>query len=217
MITTIPLRALAMCGYANDPRSEKSYDYLLELRAEDGSWPTYLSPDGKVGYQVVGYRQLPNSRLGCRSNSTGALTAFSYHPKHRNHPDIKKVLDLLLARETRDRQSLGFEVARYIGMEAAHGYLTYYTRWDIAHILNLCWRIGVNPSDPRVADLITYLKEIQGSYGLWEYQPKPEATRWITYDILFSLSKLDEKTTDEWISTQPRTKYKAYPRTRRRY
>ncbi len=217
MITTFPLRALAMCGYAEDSRSESAFEYLLTLRAEDGSWPTYLSPDGKIGYQVVGYRQLPNSRLGCRSNSTGALSAFAYHPKRRNKPEMKRVLDLLLARESHDRQALGFEVARYVGMEPAHGYLTYYARWDVAHILNLCWRIGANTSDPRIADMIKYLEENQGKYGLWEYQPKSEASRWITYDLLYSLSQIDKEGMSDWISTEPRTKYKAYPRARKRY
>ncbi|MFX1323533.1 MAG: prenyltransferase/squalene oxidase repeat-containing protein [Promethearchaeota archaeon] len=215
LITTIPLRALAMCGFAEDKRSEKAYDYLLSIRTEDGSWPTYLSPDGKVGYQVVGYRQLPNSRLGCRSNTTGALTAFAYHPKRRNDPEIKRVLDLLLARETKDRQSLGFEVARYVGIEPARGYLTYFARFDLAHIINLSWRIGASLEDPRILSIVKYLEDSKGSYGLWDYQPKPEATRWVTYDILHSLSHLDEE--GDWMSIEPRTKYKSYPRKPRRY
>lgn len=215
LITAIPLRALAICGYAEDKRSEKAYDYLLSVRAEDGSWPTYLSPDGKVGYQAVGYRQLPNSRLGCRSNSTGALTAFAYHPKRCRGPETRRVLDLLLARETKDRLTLGFEVARYVGIEPARGYLTYFARFDLAHILNLCWRVGASLNDPRVADIVSYLEDTQGFYGLWEYQPKPEASRWITYDILYSLSQLDEER--DWISTEPRTKYKSYPRKPKRY
>jgi hypothetical protein len=215
MITTFPLRALAMCGYAEDPRSESAYEYLLTLRTLDGSWPTYLSPDGKIGYQVVGYRQMPNSRLGCRSNSTGALTAFAYHPSRRTKLEMKKVLDLLLTRETQDRQSLGFEVARYVGFEQSHGYLTYYARWDIAHILNLCWRIGAPISDPRVTRIINFLEETKGTYGLWENVVKPEASRWISYDILYSLSKIDKD--GDWLTTQPRTKYKSYPRAPRRY
>jgi len=71
------------------------------------------------------------------------------------------------------------------------------------------------PVQSRVADLVSYLEDTQGSYGLWEYQPKPEASRWITYDILYSLSQLDEER--DWISTEPRTKYKSYPRKPKRY
>ena len=215
IITALPLRGLAMCGFATDPRSEKAYDYLLSIRAEDGSWPIWLSPDGKIGYQPVGYRQMPNSRLGCRSNSTSALSAFAYHPERRTSPEAQRVLDLLLARETRERQVLGFEVARYIGIEPARGRLTYYARFDLTLILNLCWRLGANTSDPRVEGIVNFLRESQGSYGLWEYQLKPEASRWVTFDILRSLMKIDE--TSEWISTEPRTKYKSYPRKPARY
>ena len=65
-----------------------------------------------------------------------------------------------MARETRERQNLGFEVARMIGTESAHGFLTYYARFDVAMILDLCWRIGATKEDPRVADLIKYILEI---------------------------------------------------------
>ncbi|NHJ40944.1 MAG: terpene cyclase/mutase family protein [Asgard group archaeon] len=215
MQTAFPLRALAMCGYATDSRAEKAYEWLLNHRAEDGSWPPFISPDGKVGYQPVGYRQMPNSRFGCRSNSTSVLCAFAYHPKRRNSDEAKRALDLLLARETQDRQYLGLEVARIIGIEPSHGYLTYFGRFDLSLILNLCWRIGASKEDVRVTKIVKYLQEIQSTYGLWEYQPNPQATRWISFDILRSLSKLDE--TGDWISTEPRTKYKSYPRKPRRF
>ncbi|NPE07857.1 MAG: terpene cyclase/mutase family protein [Asgard group archaeon] len=213
--TADPLFALAISGFAEDSRAEKAYEWLIEHRAEDGSWPTIFSPDGKIGYQPVGYRQLPNSRFGCRTNSTSALNAFAYHPKRRNTDVPKRVLDLLLSRETKDRNYLGFEVARIIGIEPAHGFLTFHGRYDLALILNLCWRIGATTEDPRVANMVKYLQEVQGTYGLWDYIPNPQATRWVTFDILRSLSHLDES--GDWISTEPRTKYKSYPRAPRRF
>ena len=214
-LTGFPLRSLAMCGYATDPRAEKAYDYLLSLLSPDGSWPYMISPDGDITYQVVGYRKMPNSRYGCRTNTSVVLNCFVYHPKRRKSEQAKRALDLLVARETRERQQLGFEVARMIGVEPAHGFLTYYARFDVAMILDLCWRIGATKEDPRVADLVKYFQETQGTYGLWEYEPKPQASRWITFDILRSLSRIDE--TGEWISTQPRTRYESYPRKPRRY
>lgn len=215
MQTAFPLRALAMCGFATDSRAEKAYEWLIKYRAEDGSWPPYLSPDGKVGYQPVGYRQMPNSRFGCRTNSTSVLCALAYHPKRKNSDIAKRALDLLLARETQDRQYLGLEVARIIGIEPSHGYLTYFGRFDLSLILNLCWRIGATKEDSRVAKIVKYLQEIQSSFGLWEYQPNPQVTRWISFDILRSLLKLDES--GDWISTEPRTKYKSYLRKPRRF
>lgn len=214
-LTGFPLRSLAMCGYATDPRAEEAYDYLLTLLSPDGSWPYLISPDGDIAYQAVGYRRMPNSRYGCRSNTSVVLNSFAYHPSRRSSEQTKKALDLLLARESRERQNLGFEIARMIGTESAHGFLTYYARFDVTMILDLCWRIGATKDDPRVGDLIKYFQETQGAYGLWEYEPKPQASRWITFDILRSLSKIDE--TGDWISTQPRTRYESYPKKPQRH
>jgi hypothetical protein len=38
--TAFPLRALASCGYAADPRAESAYAWLLSQRLPDGAWPT---------------------------------------------------------------------------------------------------------------------------------------------------------------------------------
>ncbi|MFW9924584.1 MAG: prenyltransferase/squalene oxidase repeat-containing protein [Candidatus Thorarchaeota archaeon] len=213
--TAAPLHALAYCGYATHKRSEKAFEWLIENRTEDGTWPTYQSLHGKIVYQVVGYRQMPNSRFGCRTNSTAALLAFANHPIRKSSDVAKRVLDLLLSRETRDRYNLGFEVARTIGIESSHGFLTHHGRFDLALILELCWKIGATLEDTRVKDLVNYIKESQGSYGIWEYLPNPKGSKWVTYDILRSLSKLDE--TGDWISTQPRTRYKSYPRKPKRF
>ncbi|NPD87393.1 MAG: hypothetical protein HGN29_01635 [Asgard group archaeon] len=214
-LTGFPLRALAMCGYATDPRAEKAYDYLLTLLSPDGSWPYMISPDGDIAYQVVGYRKMPNSRYGCRTNTSIVLNSFAYHPKRRKSEQTKKALDLLLARETRERQHLGYETARMIGAESSHGFLTYYARFDVAMVLDLCWKIGATKEDPRVADLIEYFIETQGVYGLWEYESKPQASRWVTFDILKSLSRIDEA--GEWVTTQPRTRYESYPKKPQRH
>ena len=56
--TALPLRALAMCGYATDPRAERAYAWLLAQRLEDGAWPTGIAAGGTRGY-VAGYRKCP--------------------------------------------------------------------------------------------------------------------------------------------------------------
>jgi len=37
--TSTPLRGLAWCGYAADPRAERAYEWLLAQRLPDGAWP----------------------------------------------------------------------------------------------------------------------------------------------------------------------------------
>jgi hypothetical protein len=137
------------------------------------------------------------------------------HPRWRHSPEAKRALDLLLAGEIRERYHLGFEVARLIGAEESRGFLTFYARFDIAQVLDLCWRIGASLEDLRVAALVKDVKDIQGPYGLWEYQPKPQASRWVTFDLLRSLSRLTSDT--DWITTEPPTPFSTYPRRIKRF
>ena len=211
--TAIPLRSLATCGYATDPRAERAYDWLLAQRLPDGAWPTGIA-SGNYGY-VAGYRRLAHSRWGCRSNTTGASICLTLHPKRRTSSEARRALDLLLGRETREKHTLGFEVARTIGVEPARGFLTYYAKFDAAQILDLCWRVRATLDDKRMAELVKFVKRQQGPYGLWEYAPHPQASRWVTFDLLRSLSRIDESS--DWLSLEPRTPFRPYPKRERRF
>ncbi len=211
--TALPLRGLAMCGYASDPRCENAYEWLLSQRLEDGAWPTGMAA-GNYGY-VAGYRKMPHSHWGCRSNTTGALASLILHPERRSAPETRRALDLLLGRQTRDRYALGFEMARLIGAEPARGFITFYARFDPAQILDFCWRVGATVEDERVAGIVDFVLEQQGPGGLWDYEAKPQASRWLTFDLLRSLSRLEE--TGDWLGMEPRTPFQTYPRKRRRY
>lgn len=211
--TALPLRGLAACGYATDTRAEQAYEWLLAQRLPDGAWPTGMA-SGNYGY-VGGYRRLAHSRWGCRSNTTGALICLAHHPQRRSSPEAQRALDLLLGRETRETHTLGFEVARLIGVEPARGFFTHYARFDLAQVLDLCWRVGASRDDERIAGLITFVQQLQGPYGLWTYAPRPQASRWVTFDLLRSFSRLDETT--DWLSLEPRTPFQAYPKRTRRF
>jgi hypothetical protein len=215
--TALPLGGVAACGYAQDERAERAYEWLLSKRLPDGAWPSGIAA-GNYG-RVAGYRRLPHSRWGCRSNTTGVLRCLSYHPERRSGPAAKRALDLLLGRETREKHTLGFEVARAIGAEPARGFFTYYARFDVALLLDLCWRVGASQDDDRVAAVVRFVVGLQGPYGLWEYAPRPQASRWMTFDLLRSLSRLnaDLKGQSDWLGTEPRTPFQAYPGARRRF
>lgn len=215
--TARPLSGLVACGHAADPRAERAYDWLLAQRLPDGAWPTGIA-SGNYG-RVAGYRRLAHSRWGCRSNTTGVLSCLAHHPTRRTGAEAQRALDLLLGRETREKHHVGFEVARLIGAEAARGFLTYYARFDLAHVLDLCWRVGASRDDPRVDGVVEFVRDLQGSYGLWEYAARPQASRWMTFDLLRSLSRLDEGAgrTSGWLSLEPRTPFQPYPRRQRRY
>ena len=110
---------------------------------------------------------------------------------------------------------LGYEVMRLIGVEATRGFFTFYARFDLGQVLDLCWRIGATRDDARVDEIVTFIQSLQGEYGLWDAADHPEASRWVTYDLLYSLSRLD--TQGEWASAEPRTPFQTYPKAQRRY
>jgi hypothetical protein len=213
MQTAVPLRALAMCGYAEDPRGEKAYEWLLRHRLEDGSWPTGVAAGAYGG--VAEYRRLPHSRWGCRTSTTGALVCWAWHPERRHGPVAYRSLDLLLGTETRERGPLGLEVARLTGAEEARGTFTYFAAFDLALLLDLCWRIGASEDDSRVADVMQTVLEWRNPCRLWEYRRRPQVTRWVSFDLMRSLSRLGCH--EDWVSLEPRTPFRPSQRRRRRY
>jgi hypothetical protein len=211
--TALPLLGLAWAGYAADPRAELAYDWLLAEELEQGGWPSGRHADQYVF--AGGYRRLAHSKFGCRTNTTAAVAALALHPTRRTSSSARRGLDLLLAHEHHPAEALGFEVARILGAEPPRGAFTYFKRYDVAQILDLSWRIGAGLEDPRVAENVAFVKELQGPYGLWEYARHPEVSRWVTFDLLRSLSKLDQET--NWFSMEPRTPFQAYPKKPKRY
>ena len=210
--TSLPLRGLTIAGYAEDPRSEQALDWIQEQQLPDGAWPTGVAGD-VYGY-VAGYRRLPHSRWGCRSNTTAAVTCLSMHPERRKSSEARRGMGHLLGRETRERYYLGFEIARIVGAEPSTGFITYYARFDVAHILKLLTHVGASTSDQRVDDLVDFIKDQQNRYGFWEYA-QPKASRWITYDVLRTLKEVLSES--DWVNLEPRTPFQPYPKKRKRF
>ena len=158
---------------------------------------------------------MPHSRWGCRSNTTGSLLALAHHPKRCSGKEAARGLDLLLGRDTLEKHTLGFEVARIIGAEPTRGFFTFFAKFDVALILGLCVRIGASLDDPRVRRFVDFVRSLRGSGGLWEYPKRPQVTRWISFDILRSLAGIDEDS--DWLSREPVTPFQSYPKQPRRY
>ena len=211
--TALPLLGLAWAGYATDPRAEKAYEWLLKEQLPQGGWPSGRHFDKYIF--AAGYRRLAHSKFGCRTNTTAVVSALALHPKHRTSQAARRALDLLLAHEHRQAHTLGFEVARIIGAERSRGGFTYYKRYDVAQMLDLSWRIGASLEDGRVSDNVQFVKQLQGPQGLWEYQHHPAISRWVTFDLIRSLSRLDKQT--DWLSMEPRTPFQPYPKKPRRF
>jgi hypothetical protein len=211
--TAFPLRGLAACGFGQDARCEKSYDWLVSHQLDDGSWPTGIA-SGNYGY-VGGYRRMAHSRWGCRSNTTAAVSCLSLHPIRRSSEAARKGLDMLLGRETREARQVGYEVARLLGAEPIRGFISHFARFDPGLILSLCWKINISTDDPRVRNLVEFITDLRGPYGLWEYSPHPHISRWISFDLLRSLNHLDDG--KGWIGFEPQTPFTPYLKQKRRF
>ena len=209
--TSLPLRGLAAAGYAQDPRADRAYEWLLGQRLDDGAWPTGRA-SGQTGY-VAGYRSLPGS-AGCRANTEAAIAALALHPSRARTTETRRALDLLLQRETRDEWALGTEVSRLRGLDPPAGFLTFYARFDLAFVLELASRAGATMEDARVADLAGFLLDRRGPAGLWQHPTHPELSRWLSFDLMLSLRRLDA---GDWAGVAPRLPFHPYRPAPRRY
>jgi hypothetical protein len=215
--TVVPLRGVAAGGFATDPRAERAYEWLLGARLHDGSWPAGpkadLGEDGRPSLPEPEYRRLTRG-AGCRSATTGAVACLALHPERRRSEAARIGVDHLLARETRDASTLGWEVSRLVGLERALGRATFYVTFDLAFLLDLASRCGVSPNDRRVRDLVAYLETLRGPYGLWQHQAHPQLSRWLTFDIECSLRRLAD---GDWIGNEEPATFTPYKKGRRRY
>jgi hypothetical protein len=217
MQTVVPLRGIAAAGFATDPRAERGYEWLVGKRLPDGSWPAGPKADlgegGRPSPPEKEYRRLTRGE-GCRSATTGAVACLALHPE-RGRSDAARIgVDHLLARETRDESTLGWEVSRLVGLERAMGQVTFYVTFDLAFLLDLASRCGVSPADPRVRALVANLETLRGPYGLWQHPAHPQLSRWLTFDLECSLRRLAG---GDWIGNEEPASFTPYKRGRRRY
>lgn len=217
MQTLLPLRGVAAAGFATDPRAERAYDWLLGQRLNDGSWTgshkADLGLDGRSSGEDPDYRRLTRG-AGCRSATTGAVACFALHPE-RNRCDAARIgVDHLLARETRDEATLGWEVSRLVGLERAGGQFTFYVTFDLAFVLDLASRCGVSLDDRRVRELVDYLETLRGPYGMWQHPAHPQLSRWLSFDIECSLRRLAD---GDWVGNEEPAAFTPYNKPRRRH
>jgi hypothetical protein len=215
--TVVPLRGIAAAGFATDPRAERAYEWLLSERHLDGSWPAGPKADlggaRRASPPERDYRRLTRGD-GCRSATTGAVACLALHPERRRSQAARIGVDHLLARETRDGATLGWEVSRLVGLERAMGRVTFYVTFDLAFLLDLASRCGVSREDRRVRDLVSYIETRRGRYGLWEHHAQPALSRWLTFDLECSLRRLAD---GDWIGNEEAATFTPYKRRRRRY
>lgn len=211
--TAFPLWGISSVGYATHSKLEKSYDWLLNKQLEDGAWPVG-TVSGNYGY-IAGYRKLPNSKNGCRVNTTCSLLALANHPALRKDKRTFRALDILLGRQTMERHSMGLNIARCLGIEKSTGFFSYFAEHDIALILSIISKTGVSIQDSRVKGIVDTVKSFQNEFGLIEYEKSPIVTQWLTYDVSIYLDEISHG--DTWINKIPDYALKSYQKNKVRY
>ena len=210
--TALPLRGLAAAGYAEDPRAERAYEWLLDQRLDDGAWPVGIA-HGQKGY-IAGYRRLPGSP-GCRANTTGALAALVV-PSDAG--DLGGGAGA--ARPPAPARDARRVVARLGGGAArrASSRRPASSRSTPASTWRSCSSSRRDAAPPATTHASTtswtFLLGLRGENGLWQHPSHPELARWLTFDLLLSLRRLEG---GDWIGLAPRTAFRAYPKRRRRY
>ena len=217
MHTVVPLRGIAAAGFATDPRAERAYEWLVGARLDDGSWPAGPKADlGQAGTPTPPekeYRRLTRG-LGCRSATTGAVACLALHPERRRSDVARIGVDHLLARESRDASTLGWEVSRLVGLEPAMGQVTFHATFDLAFLLDLASRCGVSAQDRRIHDLLEYLETLRGPYGLWQHPAHPQLAGWLSLDLETSSRRLQH---GDWTGNEAPATSTPYRRGRRGY
>lgn len=211
--TAFPLWGLSSVGYAMHPKLEKSYHWLLDRQLEDGAWPVGTA-SGNYGY-IAGYRKLPNSKLGCRVNTTCALLSLANHPVLKEDIRTLNGLDILLGRKTIERHSMGINIARCLGVEKSAGFFSYFAQHDIALLLSIIAKIGAGLQDDRIKEMTDTVKGFQNDCGLLVYENSPIVTHWLTYEVIVSLKEIDNNVI--WISKNPDYTLRSYRKMKTRY
>lgn len=160
---------LIQAGYDKDPRIERGFDWLLEMRQEDGGWTVPLIThqfDRATGYRLTSeYAEPiePDHSKPFSHNWTGmVLRAFAVHPYYRTTEAAGHAARLLASRF--------FQPDVYTSYQAASYWLRFeYPFWwnNLVAALDSVSRIGLQAEDDNVQQALTWLIDHQEENGLW--------------------------------------------------
>ena len=160
---------LIQAGYADDPRIERGFQWLLAMRQVDGGWSIPIIThkfDRQTMHRLTSqYAEpvQPDRSKPFSHNWTGmVLRAFAVHPKHRES-EAAKVAGRLLA-------SRFFQPDRYTSLQAASYWLRFdYPFWwnSLVAALDSVSLIGLTKEDEQMRRALKWLVEHQEEDGLW--------------------------------------------------
>ncbi len=163
------LSLLIQAGYADDPRVEKCFQWLLSMRQDDGGWTVPIithSFSGEEMYRLTSRHMKPvepDRSKPFSHNWTGmVLRAFAVHERHGKSEEARVAANLLADRF--------FQPDVYTSYQAASYWVSFqYPFWwnNLIAALDSVTRIGLTAKDDRIARALRWLIDHQEKDGLW--------------------------------------------------
>jgi hypothetical protein len=195
---------LIQAGYADDPRIEKGFQWLLAMRQDDGGWSIPIIThkfDRATQYRLTSqYAEpvQPDRSKPFSHNWTGmVLRAFAVHPEHRKSEAAKVAARLLVSRF--------FQPDRYTSYKAAGYWVRFeYPFWwnNVVAALDSVSLIGLSKDNEQVSKALDWLIDHQDEDGLWKVSyakpnvretdvaKKRETAAWVSLAICRVLKRL---------------------------
>ncbi|MDD1725682.1 MAG: hypothetical protein LUQ34_02220 [Euryarchaeota archaeon] len=162
------LALLMQAGYVNDPRIERSMQWLLKMRQDDGGWTVPILThhfDGKTTYRLTSsYAEPvePDRTQPFSHNWTDmVLRAFAAHPDYRQSHEARTAGELLKSRF--------FQPDVYSSHKAA-SYWTRFVFWwpNLLTAMESLALFEFTAADPDIKKGLIWFLENQQKDGLWE-------------------------------------------------
>jgi hypothetical protein len=174
--TGIVMSLLVKAGYAEDPRIEKGFQWLLSVRQNDGGWvigsPGWLGiPDLKwsdiatvtADKNAATLKAFDKSQPFAHSGTGMVIRAFAAHPQYRKSPAALKAAQLL--------KSHFFKADNYNSYKHPDNWIRFeYPFWwnNLAAALDSVSLIGVPSNDKDVKGAMDWFVSNQTETGLWK-------------------------------------------------
>jgi hypothetical protein len=169
---------LIQAGYAEDPRIERGFQWLLGMRQNDGGWTIPILThklDRATQYRLTSQYAEPLQPERDKPFShhwTGmVLRAFAVHPSYRGLEAAKHAAELLKSRF--------FQPDSYTSYQAASYWVRFeYPYWwnNLLSALDSLSTMGQTVDDPQIKRAVEWFIDHQDESGLWKTSyMKPEA------------------------------------------
>lgn len=184
---------LILAGYDNDPRIHKVFDWLLEIRQEDGGWALPMRTKGHNLKVILDSDTIePDKTKPFSHLITGiVLRSFAAHSKYSQSKEAKQAAELLASRF--------FQRDVYTDLRNPSAWKTFsYPFWntDLISSLHILAKLGFTDNNPQIQAAVSWLLETQTTKGLLDIHKNHDRYHdqdlWLTLALCKELKTLKQ-------------------------